>query len=323
MSAVVVEGSSSHTRALAVRTTSLRSWFLRPRSATLFALFRIAFFSGLLIHFAPALLHLEESFGPSAVRLPFLSKTLFHFLPHLPFWLLQTCALLTLAACASAGIGFFPRTSAALCFLGTYSFASFNALPFFTLALANAWAVLPVFCICEGSAAALSVEAWWRRRQGHPPSAPPSVLANLIVFQLLLVFFFAGIEKVLAGWPMNNEMAMLLQTPKGYLLRDWAADLAWLERREVGLLLSWATVLLELLVPLGLLVRRTRLFALFSYELFFVGVMCAMEVPPLFFALFACGMPLILDEKDLARIGASLRRRADQTAGHGAKMPSP
>ncbi|MFZ9890114.1 MAG: HTTM domain-containing protein, partial [Myxococcota bacterium] len=144
------------------------------------------------------------------------------------------------------------------------------------------------------------------------PLRRPTVFANLILFQLLLVFFFAGVEKVMAGWPFNNEMAMLLQTPRGYLLRDWAADLAWLERNEVGVVLSWATIVVELLVPLGLLVRRTRLAALVVYEGFFIGVMAAMEVPPLFFALFAFGMLLILDDRDLEalrRWGSTMMQR--------------
>ncbi|MFZ9887334.1 MAG: hypothetical protein ACO3JL_07515, partial [Myxococcota bacterium] len=116
-------------------------WFFQPRSPVVFAVFRVAFFAGLLAHFAPALLHLDESFGPTAVRLPFLSAWIFHQLPRLPSWLLAAGATITLLACFSASVGFFSRVSALLCFAGTYAFASFNALPFFTLALANAWAV--------------------------------------------------------------------------------------------------------------------------------------------------------------------------------------
>jgi hypothetical protein len=281
--------------------------FETPRNPRLFALFRMAFFGGLALHFAPSLLFLEENYGPGVVRAQRWNPWLFEHLHDVPPWLLRLAAVSTLAALVMGFTGLRPRLASCVSLLGLYTFTSFNALAVQTLALGCAWGVLPLFCVCRGASAALSVDAAYRQRKGAPALPAPSVLANLVLWHVLLTFFAAGVEKLLWGWPLNNEMAMLFSTPRGWILRDWAWSLSLCRREEVTLLLSWVTVATELLVPLLLLIRRTRLVALVIYESMFLGIIAMIEVPPLFFTTFAAGALLILDERDLRGFLAHLR----------------
>jgi hypothetical protein len=156
------------------------------------------------------------------------------------------------------------------------------------MALVNAWAVLLLFAICGGGSGALSIDALLRRKRQDEPRLLPS----LILVQTLLVVFFSGIEKLLAGWPFSNEMGILLSYPRGFFVRDWVAAL---HPTAVGPALSWLTIFVELGTPPALLWPRTRTIALAIYQLFFLGIIAMMEVPPLFYCMFAAGGLLAIE----------------------------
>lgn len=293
-------------------TSSMLTRFMMRMDASvdarLVAMFRICFFTGLLLHFAPSLWHLDVCFAPDVVRLPFWSTSLFRALPSLPPFVIRALGAITVGAMVCGLVGFKPRAAAVLTYAGTYTFASFNALHIQTLALVNAWAVLPVLCVCDGASRAWSVDAW---RHGVEQGArAPGLLPRLVLFQVLLAFSFAGVEKLLWSWPMHNEMAMLFRTPRGYMVRDWAWDLTWLHDPRVGAVLGWITIGVEVSIVPFVVWKKTRLFAFAAYELFFLGIIAALEVPPLFYLMFASGAVFILDDDDISRVRHIFRRIA-------------
>ena len=194
--------------------------------------------------------------------------------------------------------------------VGFYAFASYNGLHLQTLALVDAWAILLLWSICGGGAAALSVGAV-RHEKALPP-VEPRLLSSLVLYQLLLGVFFAGVEKVIAGWPGTNEMGVILSYPKGFMVRDWVAASPWMHGAVVTHALSWCTLVVELGTPVGLLFRRTRFVSLVLYEAFFLGIVAMLEVPPLFYFMFAFGAPLALEDDEVERAGAFLRRLASR-----------
>ena len=280
----------------------------------LVATFRIAFFTGLALHFGPALVLIEENFTVGSVRARQWNDWLFFHLGDVPLPALRILAAVTLLAIVSGLVGFRPRLSSCITFVGSWVFASFNALPVQTLALFNAWAVLTVCCVCGGASHVWSLDAWLHK---GPAGPPPSTLGRLIFFQCALGFFFAGVEKVLWGYLSHNEMAMLLATPRGYILRSWVHEVPLLRATWVTWTMSLSTVLIELLAPLLLLVRRTRLWALAAYELLFLAIIAMIEVPPLFFCMFFFGGLLVVDREDVVSIRRLLARQP------GAPAPPP
>jgi hypothetical protein len=290
------------------------AWFEDPRDARPLALFRIVFFGAIALHFFPTLLRLDDAYAPGALRSNEWNGWLFAHFWRVPRWALHAGATATMLACGCAIVGLRTRWAAIVCGVGCYVFASFNARYVQTLAIVNAWAILLAWMICGGGDAAWSVEAWLarrrrRRRTDEPvpvttpptpaPAREPRLLSALIVYQALLAVFFSGVEKLLAGWPLSNEMRVVLSYPPGFMLRDWAASIAALRTPVVTHALTWLTLVVELGAPPCLLFARTRRAALIAYELFFLGIVALLEVPPLFWFIFAFGALLALEDHEL------------------------
>ena len=265
--------------------------FEGTRGPRMVALFRIAFFGGLALHFFPALIRIDDAYAAAGLRIEEWNHWLYVSFTTMPRGLVRALAVATMLGIAAGVVGFRPRLAAIVSFAGCYAFASFNALPVQTLALVNAWAILLLWSICGGGAAAFSVDARLR-----PARAEPRLFASLALYQTLLVVFFSGVEKLLAGWPFTNEMGILFSYPRGFMVRDWVAATPWLSRPFVTHALSWLTLVVELGTPIGLLFRRTRVAALVAYQAFFLGIVATLEVPPLFYFMFAAGGLLALDD---------------------------
>lgn len=285
--------------------------FEGTRNAYPVAVFRIVFFVGLALHFFPSLIWFDEGYRPGALRTEEWSEWLYEHFWRWPQRDLHVLAVVTMIACVMGIVGVLPRVAAIVSGVGLYAFASFNAIHLQTLALVEAWAILLIWMICGGGVAALSIEALVRRREGEA-GAPrePTLLPGLVLYQVLLAVFFAGVEKVLAGWPFNNEMGIVLSYPRGFLVRDWVAASPFMHGWIVTHFASWFTMVAELGTPIALLFKRTRLVALVLYEVFFLGIIAMLEVPPLFYCTFAAGGLLALDDEEVGRICARLRLRS-------------
>jgi hypothetical protein len=299
-----------------MRTGSLRNRFFGAfegtRSAYPIAIFRVAFFGGLALHFFPALVHLDDDFTPGALRSDEWNHWLYMQVQHIPMSTMRLWSVVTIVACATSIAGVLPRLAVVTCGLGFYAFASFNGFPVQTLALVNAWAVLLAWMICGGGTEALSIDALLARRRGATRGSPraPKLLSGLVLFQVLLAVFFSGVEKLLAGWPWTNEMGILLSYPRGFVVREWVASTDWLHASLVTHALTWMTPIIEIGTPVLLAVGtpRLRLGALLVFEAFFVGIVAMLQVPPLFYFIFAFGALLALDDDQVQWVADRLTR---------------
>lgn len=302
-----------------MRTGSLLDRFFGAfegtRSAYPIAIFRIAFFVGLAVHFFPSMLHLHDNYSAGALRNEEWNHWLYTHLEHMPEGFVGLLALVTMAACLLAMVGFATRAAVIASGIGFYTFASFNGLPVQTLAIVNAWAILLAWMICGGGDEALSVDAFLKRRReprAADEAAPraPKLLSGLVFYQAMMATFFAGIEKVIAGWPWTNEMGILLNYPRGFVIRDWVASATWLHGTLVTRGFSWLTLFVEIGGTLVLVLGRprARALALLVYEAFFIGIVSMLEVPPLFYFIFAFGGLFALDDAQVDAVVSRLRR---------------
>ncbi|HEY3816984.1 MAG TPA: hypothetical protein VGL81_07435 [Polyangiaceae bacterium] len=307
-----------------MRVDSLQSRFFAAfegtRNAYPIAIVRVGFFGGLALHFFPSLIHLDENYTAGALRVEEWNHWLYAGLQHVPHSTLRVWSVLTMCACVMGIVGFMPRLAAIVSGLGFYAFASFNGLPVQTLALVDAWAILLVWMICGGGAEALSVDAYLAKRRAagkgrvdekapDPPRAP-KLLSALILYQVILGTFFAGVEKVLADWPRTNEMGILLNYPRGFVVRDWVAASSWLHGAAITHSFTWLTLFVELGAPVVFVLGRPRARALVLvvFEAFFLGIVAMLQVPPLFYGIFAVGGLLVLDDAQVEAVTARLRR---------------
>jgi hypothetical protein len=293
--------------------------YFRPfegsRNAYPVALFRIGFFTGLAAHFFPTLLWLDEAYRPGALRSEQWNEWLYDHFLQVPHGVLRALSIVTMLGCVSAILGLNPRVSAIVSGIGFYVFASFNSMYVQTLALVPAWAILLLWMICGGGAAAASVRFPRRAATEPGPAVEPRLLPALILFQVQLGVFFAGVEKVIAGWPWTDEMGVILSYPRGFMVRDWVAASSLLHGSFAGHALSWLTIVVELGTPIGLMFRRTRVASLVLYELFFLGIITMLEVPALFYCIFAFGGLLALDDEQVTRALSFLRRAREKIGG--------
>lgn len=273
------------------------------------AFFRLGFFAGICLHFFPSLIYLDEHYSRLAIRTAEWNHWLFDTLPSIPHSVLRAWSIVTMLACLTAMAGIAPRMSAVIAGIGLYSFASFNGIGIQTLALIQVWAILILWALLGGGNAVLSIPS----ALGRSRASEPKLLPALVLFQVLLAVFFAGIEKLLAGWPLSNELRVLFSYPRGSFVRDWVTSSTWLASPVIGTCLSWATLIAELGSPLLMLFRRTRVPALLAYEAFFLAIVTTIAVPPLFYFIFAFGGLLSLDDGHLSSLLRTVRRPAAVT----------
>ena len=290
--------------------------YFRPfegtRGAYPLGLFRIAFFTGLAVHFFPTLLWLDDSYRLGALRSEQWNEWLFVHFQQVPHGVLRLLSIVTMLACVMATLGLYPRVAAIVSGVGFYAFASFNSMYVQTLALVPAWAILLLWMICGGGGAALSVPFPPKPTAEPGPPVESRLLSGLVLFQVLIGVFFSGVEKVLAGWPWTDEMGVILSYPRGFMVRDWVAASSFLHAPLIGHALSWFTLVVELGTPVGLLFRRTRIVSLVLYEAFFLGIITMLEVPALFYCIFASGGLLALEDEEVSRALSFLRRARER-----------
>lgn len=274
---------------MGARSDTLFAPFEGQRDPFALAVVRVAFFAGLLLHFAPSLIWLDIGYGRGAIRADAWNHWLFSHLWRIPPAVLRTMACVTLASLVAGIAGYRTRYAAAVAFAGCFAFASFNCIHLQTLALIPAWALLLLWVVCG-------------ERQNK-------LLGGLILYQVLLAVLFSGLEKVLAGWPGTNDMAVVLGYPRGFIVRDWVYALPFLHGPVVSHLLTYGTLVVELGAPFALLHPRTRLVAFCAWQAFFLGIIAMLEVPALFYFIFAAVPVLALPDAQLAAARQWLRAR--------------
>src|SRR5258708_13684950 len=93
------------------------------------AIFRIAFFGGLALHFFPALLWLDDAYAPGALRTEEWSHWLFLHFSKIPHGALRAGAVVTMLACAMGVVGLRPRLAATRAALRPHPLPTFSPLP--------------------------------------------------------------------------------------------------------------------------------------------------------------------------------------------------
>jgi hypothetical protein len=280
-------------------------WFEASCDPRPLAAFRVIFYCGLALHFGPSLIWLEENYSATAFRTDQWNGWLYGIFDSLSSDVVLGFALLTGLALLAGALGIHARAAAIASAIGLYSFSSFNSLQVQTLALSSVFAILWLWAFLG-----TGDEVWALRRRKSPDSglltSAPAICRALIVAQVFMGLFFSGIEKVMANWPLSNEMHVLLSYPGGFMLRPWVAGLPIFENQYVGMALSVMTLIIELGVPVLFIFKKTRLPALLVYQAFFLGIVAMLQVPPLFYVIYAgCGV-LVLSDEEVQRIWGPL-----------------
>ena len=132
------------------------------------------------------------------------------------------------------------------------------------------------------SGAAVSVDAWLARRRGEPAVEQVTGFAHrLVQLQLCWVYFLTGYDKLVDGSAWRSGLAIAYSMSEGTFNRaPWLLDP--LIQSDVGLgvlmLLTWVTLGWELLFPVLVAFKPTRLASLFAGVCLHLGIFFTMSV---------------------------------------------
>ena len=248
--------------------------------------FRVALFLATGLHFLPTVIAWQDNYGVGAFRVSDWNGSLGSALAQAP-WLCILAALIMFASVGLGVLGIATRASAALLLLSTFALASTNSLNVQTLALPLAWSLLLLVALF-GRDGEMGIPLH-RPRSGKLPNG---FCGEILIWQLLLGLFCAGLEKLAAGWWTSNPLEVLFNYPSGHLLRDWVGQANI--PSTVSNALSRSVVFAELAIPAASLVPFFRPMVFVCLEAFFLGAWAVFEVPPLFPIIYMAGGALLL-----------------------------
>lgn len=229
-----------------------RFWFT-PADPTLLSLIRIA--TGLMLIYTHLVwgLQLEAFFGPDAWLTPELVETMqrdqvaWSYWWYVPADLLWPAHYAALAVLVLFTLGAATRVTSILSFVIVVSYVHRTPCALFGLDQVNGF--LTLYCCVGPSGAAFSVDRLIRRAFSsvRAPAPQPSVSANvalrLIQTQMCVIYFFAGISKLLgAAWWTGDAMWLAFSN-----LEYQSHDMTWLVHYPwITQLMSHTTVAWEL-----------------------------------------------------------------------------
>lgn len=273
------------------------------------SVFRFALFAALIIHFFPTFVGYCEESRLSDIRTDEWNSWLFHNFELLPHVAVIAIVILTLVFASMAAFGVATRVSALGAGLGFFVTASANGIGVQTLALPQAWSLVVSFVIFfPGRKEDLIVV---RPRQ--------PLIREIVLFQLTLAVMSSGIEKVAAGWLYSNAMGVLFSFPKGLVTRGWVR--AFDHHVALTRLVTKAVPVVEIIIPPLLLAKPSGLL-LIVYEVFFLLIELSLQIPPLFYLMFAAGGLLALDDSfwlNLFRASMRIVNFRPMTSGYSRK----
>lgn len=301
-----------------------RAWgefFFAAFDLRLAASMRIAYAALLLVNFGVLGLDLELWFGPSGVMPSEASRTIID--PNsvsIFWWLPQTTAILWLgywiAIAHIAGLlfGWFPRLQAAGAFFWIVAFQHRHIMLFD--GEDQLFRLFAFFFIFLPTHQFFSVHSWLRARRGKPT---PNRLGCAWAFRLFqiettLVYLGAAYAKW-QGSEWREGIAMWYVTRLDDSFGKYPLPDALFDSLSVLRMLTWATLIFETLLPIGLWLPRTRMLALSAAFLFHVSLEYTMNLF-LFHLLMLVGLiPFLATDRRF------LRRRTDTAGGRKEAPP--
>jgi uncharacterized membrane protein YphA (DoxX/SURF4 family) len=253
------------------------------------AIFRIIFFFSVFLHFIPSIIYFEENYTHRHLEENFRSVSFYleSINLYLPEASLRLIAYSSVVFVVLALIGFYTRISSFFCFLTLYSLVSINSDHTETLGLQSMWCILYIFIIFPEPGKSLSVSSYYNRKETKQHLADNSYASGLIIFSLLTIICSSGVEKIIAGWPSTNVMHTFFNFPQNTMIRAWVYNFPIFKNENLGYIISCATVIFEVLAPFLMFWKKIRIFLIIAYEIFFLSIFLTMEIPFLFFGIYA------------------------------------
>ncbi len=299
-----------------------RPWhrlFLEERPSIGLSLFRITIALATGLHVIPTLLQLQDNYLSTACKTinpSFFPLPVLQWVAASPDAVVYAVVALFLVSWCAFLIGLWTQRSAIAMLLSCYYFYALNSLHIGTLSWDILLVTLVLMCVTPYPGDYFSVDSL---RRGDPQAyrrTRPYFVQRLLQIQIAAVFFFTGLNKIVAGgnWLRANPIASLVHAGEWGVVKEFWGR-AWLAQHAGACYAIGLTVIAcELLMPLLLFARRTRRLAIGMGCIFHVLLVLTLHVPTLFFFHFPPQLCLFIDPRELV---AWIDRRRAQRRRHG------
>lgn len=304
---------------------SARVWhraFLEERPSASLGLFRLAVAFTIGAHVLPSLLQLEDNYLSTAFKTQnpwFFPEPILRLMAASPdalVWIMAEVFVLTLA---SFVVGYRTQLAAILMTLSCYYFYSLNNFHIGTLSFDILLVTLFLVCVTPYPGDFLSLDSLrWADAAAHR-RLRPFFLQRLLQLQLVWTFWGTALSKITAdgNWLTDRPYYYLMHYPAIGVVREFPLR-GWLSQHaDLCYGLGVAVVIIELLLPIGWFVPRTRAISIAVGILFQIMLWVTLHVPTIFLFLFPPMMLLfVAPERIVAWIDA--RRQTHEAEGrHG------
>lgn len=264
-----------------------RAWdrfLFAPFDLQIAAWFRIGFAFLVLVNFAILGLDLDFWFGPNGTMpleasreiIDEDSRTIFELLPQTSATL-WVCYALALAQIIALLIGFFPRFQALGVFFWLLAFQHRHIMIFD--GEDQLFRLFAFFMIFLPTDRCHSIHAWWRRRAGEPTPPRFGSAWALRLFQVQTTFVYVGAAwSKLIGPEWQSGIAMWYVTRLDDVFGKYRLPDVLFDSLPMINLLTWATLVIEVLLPIGLWIPRTRRVTLVAAVLFHLSLEYTMNL---------------------------------------------
>ena len=302
--------------------TIARRWrrlFLDERPSMGLSLFRITIALATGLHVIPTFLQLQDNYLSTAFKTinpSFFPWPVLHLVAGSPDAVVYAFVALFLVSWCAFLVGLWTQISALVLLAACYYFYALNSLHIGTLSWDILLVTLVLMCATPYPGDYFSVDSL---RRGDPQAyrrTRPYFLQRLLQIQIATVFFFTGLNKIVAGgnWLHANPIAYLVNGGAWGVVKDfWGRG--WLaQHSDVCYAIGITVIVCELAMPFLLFARRTRLLAIGLGCAFHMLLVLTMHVPTLFFFHFPPQLCLFIDPRTIV---AWIDRRRAGRRRHG------
>lgn len=280
--------------------------FLIERPSIGLSFFRISVALTAGFHVIPSFFHMDDNYYHTAFKElngQFFMIQALDWVQKSPDSLVTYMAALFCVSFVALLIGFRSQISCIVLTTCCYYFYALNAFFIGTLSWDILLVVLFLMCVTPYHGDYFSVDCLMRNDPEPFRRRRPFFLQRLLQMQIASVFFYTALYKITAqgNWLHDNPVLYLMNGPasgvaKHFLLKEWMAA-----RPEFCYVTGLLIVGTELLMPLLLFFRKTRVSAIYLGIIFHVLLILTLDVPAIFFFLFPAQLLLFINPEHILR----------------------
>ncbi len=280
--------------------------FLEERSSVGISFFRIFVALTVGFHVIPSFFHLEDNFLSASFR----EINLSFFTPDLVLWVQKSPDILVYFFVALFCVfwfmflvGLFSQVSCILMTLSCYYFYALNCCHIGTLSWDILLVTLFLMCVTNYHSDYFSLDSLRRHDLFAYRKKNPFFIQRLLQMQIASTYFYTALYKITGSgnWLSDNPIYYLMNYPPEGVTKEFIFRGFFAAHPALCYTVGVVIVMMEILLPFLLFIRRTRVFAIVMGFFFHILLIVTLHVPTIFFFLFPAQLLLFINPEVIVK----------------------